>query len=273
MRNELSVTRGISSMPELWYKAASYLAPPHRQSGPEHYRHELKYRISYAEKAALEVRMKPVLQRDRHARQGGYFIRSLYFDDYWNSACEEKNAGVLVRKKYRIRIYDGSDRTIRLERKKKYGSWICKEDAVLTRAELEQLLAGEYGFLLRSAQPLCRELYYECVSQMLRPRVIVDYDREPWVMDAGTVRITFDQNIRAAVGSLDLFDPALPTLPVQEPDELVMEVKFTEFLPQIVRTLLPPKAQELTAVSKYVLCCEKTAYLHGFAYGDASGKE
>ena len=100
---------------------------------------------------------------------------------------------------------------------------------------------------------------------MLRPRVIVDYDREPWVLDAGTVRITFDQQIRAATGSWDLFDRTLPTLPVLEPGELVMEVKFTEFLPQIIRSLLPPKAQELTAVSKYVLCCDKTAYLHGLS--------
>lgn len=57
-----------------------------------------------------------------------------------------------------------------------------------------------------------------------------------------------------------------PPLPVLEPGKLVLEVKFTEFLPQIVRDLLPPRAQELTAVSKYVLCCDKTAYQHGFTY-------
>lgn len=51
-----------------------------------------------------------------------------------------------------------------------------------------------------------------------------------------------------------------------EPGKLVLEVKFTEFLPQLVRDLLPPRAQELTAVSKYVLCCDKTAYQHGFTY-------
>ena len=273
MRNDLAPQTGLFGVPGLWQKATKLWQLPTRPERTEHYRHELKYRISYPEKAALEVRMKPLLQYDRHARQGGYLIRSLYFDDCWNSAYEEKDAGVLLRKKYRIRIYDFSDRIIKLERKKKYDSYICKEDAVLTRAELEQILAGEYAFLLCSPQPLCREFYYECVSQMLRPRVIVDYDREPWVLDAGTVRITFDQRIRAAVGSWDLFDRTLPTLPVQGPGELVMEVKFTELLPQIVRTLLPPKAQELTAVSKYVLCCRRTAYLHGFAYGNEAGKE
>ncbi len=69
-----------------------------------------------------------------------------------NSAYEEKEAGVLLRKKYRIRIYDNSDRIIKLERKKKYGSWIYKEDAALTRAEFEKILAGDYEFLL-AARP------------------------------------------------------------------------------------------------------------------------
>ena len=74
----------------------------------------------------------------------------------------------------------------------------------------------------------------------MRPRTIVDYDREPWIMDEGTVRVT--------------------------PGKLVMEVKFTEMLPQIVRDILPPHAAEFTAVSKYVLCYEKTRYMNGFEY-------
>lgn len=252
-------------------KSETTLAPVHarpaglRTRTGEVYRHELKYRISDAEKEVLAVRMAPLLRRDAHAKNGGYLIRSLYFDDCWNSAYTEKEAGVFARKKYRIRIYDCSDAVIKLERKKKVGNYIWKEDAVLTRDELNGILRGEYGFLLSSPQELCREFYVECVSNVLRPRVLVDYEREPWVLEEGTVRITFDQNVRAAVGSWDLFDPHLPTLPVLDPGTLVMEVKFTEFLPQFVRELLPPKAQEWTAVSKYVLCCEKTAYCHGFS--------
>ena len=153
-----------------------------------------------------------------------------------------------------------------LERKKKHGSYIFKESAPLTREEVEKILAGDYEFLLKSQYPLCREFYVECVSNMMRPRTIVDYDREPWIMDEGTVRVTFDRDVRAAIGSFDIFDPTLPTLPVLEPGKLVMEVKFTEMLPQIVRDILPPHAAEFTAVSKYVLCYEKTRYMNGFEY-------
>ena len=86
----------------LWQRGMEWgkelLAPPPR-SHAEAYRHELKYLISYADKAELTVRMAPVLHLDPHAKQGGYFIRSLYFDDYWNTAYAEKDAGVLLRKK------------------------------------------------------------------------------------------------------------------------------------------------------------------------------
>ncbi len=235
-------------------------------SKAERYRNEWKYLIDTAQKETICSRIAPLMQLDSHATNGGYMLRSLYFDDYFNSAYEEKDAGVLRRKKYRIRIYDCSDKSIKLERKKKYGSFIYKEAANLTRAEVYKILDGDYAFLLASEQPLCREFYYECISNVMRPRTMVDYERQPWILDEGTVRITFDMDVRAAVGSFDIFDPYLPTLPVLEPGKCVMEVKFTEFLPDFVRQVLPDRASEFTAVSKYVLCYEKTEYLNSFKY-------
>lgn len=232
----------------------------------ECFRNEWKYLISTTEKELLELRMKHLLKKDPYGGETGYMIRSLYFEDYFNSAYAEKESGVLMRKKYRIRIYDCTDRSIKLERKKKIGSYIYKESAPLTKEEVYKILDGDYEFLLKSPYSLCREFYIECVSNLMRPRTIVDYDRVPWILDQGTVRITFDSNVRAAVGSFDIFDASLPTLSALEPGKLIMEVKFTEMLPQSVRDLLPPNALEFTAVSKYVLCYEKTQYLHGFEY-------
>ena len=100
------------------------LAAPPARTTQERYRHELKYLINEGEHTALACRMAPVFKLDKHAQAGGYTIRSLYFDDYCNSAYEEKDAGILMRKKYRVRIYNGGDKVIKLERKKKYGrSW------------------------------------------------------------------------------------------------------------------------------------------------------
>lgn len=237
----------------------------------EKYRHELKYLISEGEKKVLELRMQQYFRLDPNARNGGYMIRSLYFDDYWNSAYAEKDAGVFGRKKYRIRIYNCARDSIHLERKTKQGSYIYKESAKLTEEEVHLIMDGNYEFLRTSPQQLCREFYVECVSNVMRPRTIVDYDREPYILDEGTVRVTFDSHVRAALLSEDIFDSALPTLEVLPPGRLVMEVKYTEFLPQMVRELVPPQASEMTAVSKYVLCYEKTQYAHGWGYWEENG--
>jgi hypothetical protein len=222
------------------------------------YRHELKYVINCAEREDIKLRLNIALKKDPHAGKNGYMIRSLYFDDYWMSAYQEKSMGVLDRKKYRIRIYNYSDATIKLERKKKVDMYIYKEDAKLSRQEFDMILAGQYDFLLERPENLCKEFYYECQSRVLRPVTIVDYEREPYILDEGTVRVTFDNDVRTALGGYDIFDENLPCVNVLEAGTCVMEVKYTGFLPQIVRSVIPPKAAELKAVSKYVLCLEKT---------------
>ncbi len=221
------------------------------------WRHELKYLINLPDWALLVSRLPAAVHRDPYAGEDGeYWIRSLYFDDWWNTAYEEKDAGVLTRKKYRIRVYNCSDERILLERKNKYGPYIWKQSAKMTRRQVEDVLDGNYDCLLESGDPLLMEFYYECTSRIMRPRVIVDYDREPWVLDSGEVRITFDKHVRAGFGEFDLFNPDLPTAETLPADQMIMEVKFTEFLPRTVKSILPPRAAELTAASKYVLCCD-----------------
>ena len=107
--------RGTSLLQRIKHRVGEELSVPPR-TAKERFRHELKYLISYAQKADLNVRMAPLLGFDKHAKNGGYMIRSLYFDDYWNTAYQEKVDGVLLRRKYRIRIYDYSDRVIKLDR-------------------------------------------------------------------------------------------------------------------------------------------------------------
>ena len=108
---------------------------------------------------------------------------------------------------------------------------------------------------------MCREFYYECTVNLWRPKVIVDYEREPLIRDEGTVRITFDSDVRSALLNTDIFDPELPTLAVLEPEVLVLEVKFTEFLPGLIQKLLPLDGQEFAAISKYTLCYERAWHL------------
>lgn len=220
------------------------------------FRHELKYRINTTQKEIMIQRLDCFLARDKHAKNGSYTIRSLYFDDRWNSAYEEKLMGIATRKKYRIRCYDFSDKVIKLECKNKQGSYIYKEAASLTREEVEQILLGEYAFLREHKESLCQVFYQECMTNEMRPRVIVDYERVPFALDEGDVRITFDSRIREAALIGDLFDKELPAWEVMEPQELIMEVKYTEFLPDFIRDILINQEAEYIAASKYVMCCD-----------------
>lgn len=223
----------------------------------EAYRNEWKYYISLWEGELLKKRLLPFMEADPHAVNGQYMIRSLYFDDYWDSAYEEKLMGVEARQKWRVRIYNYSDSRIRLERKKKRGSYIHKDSAPLTREEFDRIMAGDYGFLLQSEHPLCREFYYDCTVRLYRPKVIVDYEREPLIRAEGDVRITFDRDVRAGAFNYDIFDPDLPVEQILEPGKMVLEVKFTEMIPEVIRQLLPLDGQEFSAISKYTLCYEK----------------
>ena len=234
-------------------------APVHAKTQPrtrtgERYRHELKYRISYGEKAVLELRLAPLLQRDAHAGPGGYLIRSLYFDDCWNSAYAEKDAGILARKKYRIRIYNFSDRVIKLECKSKYGDLISKQSVSIPRELADQLIAGDPEGLQRMRHPLLHDVYREMKTRLLRPVVIVDYIREAYIHPAEEVRITFDKQIRTGLYQTAMFDASIPTYPVFDDPVEVLEVKYDEFLPTYMQAILSGVTAQRSAVSKYTWC-------------------
>ncbi|MCR5338935.1 MAG: polyphosphate polymerase domain-containing protein [Lachnospiraceae bacterium] len=225
------------------------------------YRYEWKFLIHEEQADLLQRKLTPFLSEDVHASDGGYQIRSLYFDDLKNSAYTQKLMGVYARKKWRIRIYNFSDDKIALERKTKRGNYIFKESADLTHAEFDKIMDHDYGFLYEREERLCREFYIECIANLHRPKVIVDYYRTPLTMEEGTVRITFDRDISAAVGGFDIFDAALPRLPAQQPGTVVLEVKYTEYLPQLIRSLLPTEHQAFTAYSKYCACFEAAHHI------------
>jgi len=221
------------------------------------YRHELKYVISAGEHAILSHRLRMTMAQDAHAAQNGgeYHIRSLYFDDPFDSAVQEKVDGIEVRDKFRIRIYNHSDKTIKLERKHKNGPYIQKSSLSLSRQECDALTAGDYGFLLKRPEPFAGQMYGIMKLKQLKPKVLVDYDREPYVFPVEDVRITFDKDIRTGLRSTDLFNPNVPMYAVSELRNcMILEVKFNEYLPQYIQTLIQMGAAQRTAASKYLFC-------------------
>ena len=218
-------------------------------------RHELKYFINPAELEVLRHRLQSVLYLDSHCAGGRpYEIRSLYFDDYADSAFYDKQAGVMHRDKYRIRIYNGSDREIFLERKRKLGDLIQKSSVQITRRLCQQLIAGEPSGLQRSSNQLLQDVYVQMRTRLLRPKVIVDYAREAWLHPVEDTRITFDLRLRTGLHSVDLFNQNLPTVCPHDRNVEILEVKFDNYLPDAVASLLSDVSAERSAISKYVLC-------------------
>ena len=218
-------------------------------------RHELKYHITPAELTVLRGVLAPVMQLDPNGNENNeYHIRSLYFDTINDDALEEKIAGVGTRKKYRIRIYNFSDKVIKLECKSKYGDLISKQSVSIPRELAEQLIAGDPDGLQRMRHPLLHDVYREMRTRLLRPAVIVDYVREAYIHQAEEVRITFDKQVRTGLYSVDLFNPQIPTYPVFDDPVEILEVKFDEFLPSYLQSILSGITAQRSAVSKYTWC-------------------
>ena len=92
--------------------------------------------------------------------------------------------------------------------------------------------------------------------------MIVDYVREPYIMKAGDVRITFDMGVKGASAHFSMFDEDIPMYDTLDEGEMILEVKYTEFCPTVIRQLVQSVSTEYIAASKYVLCYEKLDFLH-----------
>ncbi len=216
------------------------------------FRHEMKYLINKKDMDVTVGRLREFAEPDIHARDGRYFIRSLYYDDIYNTAYDEKESGVEKRCKFRIRSYDHDSSYICLEKKIKQGAFVRKESAVITRDEYDQIRSGQTSFLLKNNEKVANDFALACRMNGLRPAVIVDYDRVPFIYKAGNVRITFDMNVRAVPEEYDIFEKDVRSYEVLGQDILIMEVKYTEFLPDIFRVILPDINCRIAA-SKYVM--------------------
>lgn len=221
----------------------------------EHYRHELKYQVDYGSYLALRSRLQAVMRRDPHTGPDGrYTVYSVYFDNADDKALREKVNGVGIREKFRLRWYNGDLSFLTLEKKRKHNSLCQKLDAPLTEEEGRLLLAGERDWMARHPRGLVRELYAKMTCQGLRPRVIVSYLREPYIYGPGNVRVTFDSDVRTNLCCSGFPKPGARALAVENPGHLVLEVKYDEFLPEILSLLLQTEGIRQSAFSKYAAC-------------------
>ena len=217
-------------------------------------RHEIKHEITYHDMIILRKRLQTVMKRDSYAKDGVYKIRSLYFDNISDKALREKIDGVNHREKFRIRYYNDDTSFIRLEKKSKKSGLGNKQMAPLTIEEAQKIIDGDYEWMKSCKdRPLILELYTKMVLQGLRPKTIVDYTREPFTFDAGNVRVTLDYNIRTGLKCTDFLNSDCITIPAGDTNTIILEVKWDNYLPDIIKDIVQLEGRRGAAFSKYAV--------------------
>lgn len=217
------------------------------------YRHEWKHILNKSDLLILRQRLRAVMESDPHAIDGKYHIRSLYFDNIDDKALREKIDGVNMREKFRIRLYDCDPSVIHLEKKSKRNGLGTKYSANLTAEEAQKIVDGNLEWMLSSGRPLVQELYCKMLYQGIYPKTIVDYTREPFIFRPGNVRVTLDYDIRTGLNCTDFLNPDAVTIPAGDAPILI-EVKWDEFLPSIIRDTVSMPDRRVSAFSKYAQC-------------------
>ena len=223
------------------------------------YRHELKYEVTSAQLQLLKNRINHLIPPDKHAGPtGSYTIRSLYFDDQYDRCLRENEDGTDPREKFRIRIYNHSSARITLECKRKERGKTHKTSCPLTVEQTKQLMQGKPIGDIASQPPLLQKLTVQMLTRRLKPVVIVEYERIPYVYKNGNVRITLDTNISSSSAVECFLDEQIPKRPVLPVGQQLLEVKYDEYLPDFIYRNLQLHSLRQTAFSKYYICRKYT---------------
>ncbi|MDE6203802.1 MAG: polyphosphate polymerase domain-containing protein [Lachnospiraceae bacterium] len=217
------------------------------------FRHEWKHEINESDISILRPRLCAAMELDAHAIDGKYEVRSLYFDNLQDKALLEKINGINLREKFRLRYYNSNTSFILLEKKSKINGLCQKEQVRLSLEEVQAVISRKSDWIQAEDKPLLQELCFKMQSQGLKPKTIVDYTREAFVYAPGNVRVTLDYNIRTGLFGTEFLDADCITIPTGYAP-VILEVKWDEFLPSVIRDIVQLRGRQSTAFSKYAAC-------------------
>lgn len=219
------------------------------------YRHEYKYICSAQQLMCIGQRIIPYMKPDTHAQDTRFYtVRSLYFDDYAHKCFYENLSGTEPREKFRIRLYNSDASFITLELKQKIHGMTKKHSCPVTKEQCMLLSEGRTADIRALDSPIYRKFCIAQQTRLLKPKVVVEYDRVPFVYRDGNVRVTFDMNIRSGTCINQFLREQVRTVPVMPSGVHVLEVKFDEFLPEFIRQAMQIDGLRQTAYSKYCMC-------------------
>ncbi len=225
-------------------------------------RHEYKFPATAAQCEILRERFSAVMTPDAHGENGCYRITSVYLDDVYRTAYNDKLIGADTRKKYRIRTYDLSDKLLHFECKYKDRDMTSKRGIWISPEQYYSILRGDYSFVWSGEYEgtILEDASYSNSLALLRPSVIVDYKRQAFINPEGNVRFTIDSGFKAGGFSDDMLSQSVRYLPVED-FTAVIEIKYDDYLPSYLMDLLGGIELRQDSVSKFILCHDKLTSL------------
>lgn len=236
-----------------------------KPEGFDEFRHEYKYLLSENALKMFEGRIKGIMKRDMHTGEDGrYMIRSIYFDDMYYSCYRENEDGTDIKEKFRIRAYNADDSFISLELKRKEHGKTQKLSEVIDKELYDLLVFDKPVKSYSKAGQLAKTLIMQKKTRLMKPKIIVQYEREPFIYERGNVRVTFDRFISSSPYIGRMFEKDAFCLPSLPEGIHLLEVKWDEFLPEEIRTALENSRLQSTAFSKYYLGMKMTGNTYRF---------
>jgi len=221
-------------------------------------RFEYKYLLDQKEYYQLRNALSLLMDEDENSGKNGYHIRSIYFDDYKNQNYHLALNGIKKREKHRIRFYDCKKDLIRFERKIKIGHQSQKKSFKINFDEMSRILKDEWEELIEKGA-IAEKLYIYKNIKVLKPKILIAYDRYAYTLPYNQIRITFDLNIRYSTVKSDYFNEYLPLTPLSHAYYYILEVKFNNFLPNFIKSALQNYIGHPISISKYVLSRQESS--------------
>ncbi|MFO8000089.1 MAG: polyphosphate polymerase domain-containing protein [Marinilabilia sp.] len=244
-------------------------------------RYERKYLVPNELITSLRKRLHPFLVPDHngHITHFGvhqYTVRSIYLDSNDMECYRQKESGIKIRRKLRIRGYNQwhPNSKVVLEIKRKTGGRIDKHRSMVHFCDLKDtILTGNIeDNILRDTEKSslddARRFFFHLKKKQYAPSSLVAYEREAYQGNLNRgLRITFDKNIRSKVfpDYDELFEDNELT-PLFN-NHFVMEIKyFSDRMPTWARSLVQEFGLRNDAISKYTIGYDVARYNKKLTY-------
>jgi hypothetical protein len=217
-------------------------------------RFEKKFFINFLEENKIKDKFENFFKLEF---EQGYYCCSIYFDDLDFSTLKQKQEGITERFKIRLRAYffDLKDepKFWNLEIKSKNNNTVKKKKIIFSHLEtIKNLKKKNFAFFSNK--------FHETAKTYFKPTSVTFYFREAFTSKIlPHCRMTFDKNIRSFNYDLRYLDNlANNDNFIINPKYILLEFKYTNFLPLFISDYFKFLNLDQVTFSKYVDGFEKT---------------